>query len=148
MKSSKTQQHHTAASLYSQHCLLPRRCLLPIARRKVTLDPQCPVLPQLPVLLFLDRKRKQQTQKTQCWCLACIQLLCYMEKVGLQPSHHKTNTYMNPHTTLTMLEYYGHSGLIKRYRHTCDNIASRFSPILGSISSQPFLNLKNTCSCL
>ena len=35
-----------------------------------------------------------------------------MEKVGLQPSHHKTNTYMNPHTTLTMLEYYGHSGLI------------------------------------
>ena len=36
-----------------------------------------------------------------------------MEKVGLQPSHHKTNTYMNPHTTLTMLEYYGHSGLIK-----------------------------------
>ena len=35
-----------------------------------------------------------------------------MEKVGLQPSYHKTNTYMNPHTTLTMLEYYGHSGLI------------------------------------
>ena len=37
-----------------------------------------------------------------------------MEKVGLEPSHHKTNTYMNPHTTLTMLEYYGHSGLIIR----------------------------------
>ena len=40
-----------------------------------------------------------------------------MEKIGLQPSHHKTNTYMNPHTTLTMLEYYGHSGLIITSHH-------------------------------
>ena len=70
-----------------------------------------------PSSFVLDRKRKQKTQKNQCWCLACIELLCYMEKVGLQPSHHKTNIYMNPHTTFKRLPLWPLWALHARLRY-------------------------------